>query len=570
MKRHPTLASLLLGLFATLSLVSASAFAQAEPAPTEEEIQVADGATEYMVAMRDGIHLATNVYQPEGDGPWPAILVRTPYGKDKRGMSAQYRRFTSKGYLYVVQDTRGKFRSEGDYRPFETDMNDGYDTVEWLAALDLCDGKVGMSGASAMGITTNLAAAADPPHLVAGFAVVAPHSMWEEATFIGGVFKEADTGNWMKAQGAGDQVPERKSTVVVGEEELARDLPHLIDNIDIPIYNLGGWYDIFSIGNQTNFTYLQNEGREGARGNQKLLMGPFGHGKLEGDLDYPDGSNLMLAFQNEIRWFDYWLKGIDNGIMDEPAVQYYLMAGARKDQASDKNGWRTAQNWPLDTEEVRLYLGNPGLSEEPPSDPHGATTYTFDPENPVPTVGGANLTLPIGPMDQREIGEREDYVRFETEPLKEDLTVVGRIEVELWASTDVADTDFIVKLVDVYPDGYEALILDAPQRARYRKGRRAEDIEMMEPGEPVLLEIDLWATANVFEKGHKLALHVTSSNHPRFEVNPGTGDPPGKDSGVMKKAQNTVHHSKAYPSALVLPVLKEQPAKAVAETTADR
>jgi uncharacterized protein len=417
---------------------------------------------------------------------------------------------------------------------------------------------VGITGASAMGITGNYAAAADPPHLVAAFVVVAPHSMMNESTFIGGIFKEADVGNWMRRQGAGDQVAERKRTVLLDDYWKGRDLPFLLDRIDVPVYNLGGWYDLFSNGNVSNFVFLQYRGAEGARGNQKLFMGPFGHGQLAGDLEYPNGSGLMQVFEKELRWFDYWLKGVDNGIMDEPAVEYYLMASARKGAPSAKNGYRASDVWPPPAEAVAFHL-TPAktLSTSLPAANDASTTYTFDPANPVPTIGGANLTLPLGPRDQREIGERDDYLRFETAPLAEDVTVVGRVTVDLWVSTDAPDTDFMVKLVDVYPDGYEALILDSALRTRYRHGRRQQDVAMMEPGKPEKLTIDLWSTANVFERGHRIALHVTSSNFPRFEVNLNTGHPPGVEEGAPRKAQNTVHHDGAHPSALILPVLLE-------------
>ncbi|HVS13782.1 MAG TPA: CocE/NonD family hydrolase [Thermoanaerobaculia bacterium] len=525
--------------------------------PAEVELEIAAGAVEHLVAMRDGVRLATNVFLPEGDGPWPAIVTRTPYGKDGR-FGAGAARYTGAGYAYVAQDTRGKFRSEGIYRPFETDREDGYDTIEWIAAQPWSNGKVGITGASAMGITGNYAAAADPPHLVAAFVVVAPHSMLNESTFIGGIFKEADVGNWMRRQGAGDQVAERKRTVLLDDYWKGRDLPFLLDEIDIPIYNLGGWYDLFSNGNVSNFVYLQYQGAEGARGNQKLFMGPFGHGQLAGDLEYPNGGGLMQVFEKELRWFDYWLKGEGNGIMDEPAVEYYQMAAARAGSPSAKNGYQTLDAWPPPSEATSFYLTpSKTLSTSPPPANDAATTYTFDPADPVPTVGGANLTLPIGPLDQREIGARDDYLRFESAPLVADLSVAGRVAVELWVSSDAPDTDFMVKLVDVYPDGYEALILDGALRARYRNGRRPEDVARMEPGRPEKLTIDLWSTANVFEAGHKVALHVTSSSFPRFEVNPNTGHAPGTEERVPRQARNTVHHDATHPSALILPVIAE-------------
>ena len=524
---------------------------------TENAVQ--SGATEHMIPMRDGVRLATAVYLPEGEGPWPVVLTRTPYDKSGR-FAAGHGRYTSAGYAFVVQDCRGKFASEGDYFPFQSAREDGYDTVEWIAGRPWSNGKVGMSGASAMGITSNLAATADPPHLVAAFVIVAPQSMFSEATFIGGVFKEADVGNWMRRQGAGDQVADRKASVILDQEERDTDLVWSLKKIDIPIYNLGGWYDIFGIGNVSNFAYLQNKGSYGARGNQKLMMGPFGHGQLRGDLSYGEGG-IGASMGEEIRWFDYWLKGVDNGIMDEPPVKYYHMASARKDAFSDKNGWRTGDNWPpVRTKSVRFYLTPEfELSSSRPEMDESKSTYDFDPSNPVPTVGGANLTLPLGPMDQREIGDRPDYLRFQTPVLTQDLTVTGRIHLDLFAETNAPDTDFMVKLVDVYPDGYEALILDAPLRARYRHGRELRKIRMMKPGKVVRMKVDLWATSNTFEKGHRLAVHISSSNSPRFEVNPNTGEEAGLETQEPQVARNSIVHDRRHPTALVLPVVVGEP-----------
>jgi len=511
---------------------------------------------EYMVEMRDGVHLATSVFLPEGSGPWPAIVTRTPYGKDRYG--AQAGRYTSAGYAFVTQDSRGKFKSEGDYFPFESDMPDGYDTVEWRAAQPGCDGKVGITGASAMGIAGNLAAAADPPHLVAAFVIVAPEGLFHQSRFIGGVFKESHAGGWMRRQGAEDQIPAMKKRVVMDDKWRATDFIFHRDQVDIPIYNVGGWYDIFAEGNIKNFMWLQDEGKPGARGNQKLIMGPFGHGQLSGDLSYPNGGSLAGFWEYEKRWFDHWLKGEDNGIMEEPAVRYYMMAAARRGDPSDKNRWIETASWPPASTETRFYLQPGGsLAVTAPNETNDPSVYSFDPANPVPTVGGANLNIERGPMDQRAITDRPDYLRFETPPLTDDVVIAGHVAMELWAATDGLDTDFMAKLVDVYPDGYEAIVLDNPLRTRYRFGRNAEDVKMMTPGVPEKLAIDLWSTALTFEKGHRIAVHVTSSNYPRFEVNANTGEAPGEDSIPPRVAKNSIYHDPTHPSAIVLPVISE-------------
>ena len=558
-----------------LTLATAAAGAPAKPAAEAAAAPyrwpgLTPGAVEEMAAMRDGVKLAANVFKPAGTGPWPVVMTRTPYLKDGRidkehdpdgskrreALVKQARHYTDAGFVYVLQDVRGKGRSQGFYAAFENDVEDGYDSVEWAAARPWSNGKVGLSGGSAMGITANEAAMAAPPHLKAAYVVVAPYDLMQNS-YMGGVLKEKDVLGWSKGQGVSDEVLNTQRRRV--GDDIFWNRAAMSTNrkyIQIPIYNVGGWYDIFDHGNVSNFEYLQNHGAKGARGNQKLLMGPFGHGALSGDLEYPGFDRLNLAGDQELRWFDYWLKGVDNGIMDEPPVGYYMMAGAEKGQLSPKNRLLTSANWPPANREVRYYLTpDKVLSGKAPSGDGVKVSYRFDPADPVPTVGGANLTFERGPMDQRAIPARQDYLRFQTPALEKDVTIAGPVKVELYGATDGLDTDFMAKLVDVYPDGYEALVLDAPVRARFRHGRMPDDVRMMTPGAPEELDIDLWSTAITFEKGHRIALHITSSNSPRFEVNPNTGEAPGEHRQAPRVATNTVYMDAAHPSALVLPVV---------------
>jgi predicted acyl esterase len=540
-----------LALFAAPS--SFAAVAAAAPAAADD----AQRRQEHRVAMRDGVRLATDVYLPEGDGPFPAVLQRTPYNKLGVTSAGEY---NARGYALVVQDQRGRYRSEGEYRPHENELHDGYDTVEWIAAQPWSDGKVGVSGASAVGIAANLAAAANPPHLVAAYVVVAPESLWEESRFIGGVFKEADTGNWMRGQGVAEsEVNALRSRVLLDSRWQEKDFIFLRDQVDVPIYNVGGWYDLFLKGTINNFRYLQDWGAPGARGRQKVWIGPIGHGALSGDLAYPGGGDRADKTE-ELRWFDHWLRGIDNGIAGEPPVAYYMMSAARRGaEPSPANRWLRAETWPPPgSRAVRLYLAEGGaLSWDEPRSAASRTSYRFDPAQPVPTVGGLNLTIARGPMDQREIPDRPDYLRFQSSPLDRELVLAGALSAELWVATDGPDTDFAVKLVDVYPDGYEAIVIDSIQRVRYRGGRRAEDVAPATPGEPIRLEVDLWHTAVTFERGHRIAVHVTSSNHPRFEVNPNNGAAPGDTRTPSRVATNTVFHEQRRASAVVLPVMDD-------------
>lgn len=527
------------------------------------------GAIEEVMTLRDGTKLAANVFKPAGQGPWPVVLSRTPYLKDGRidpkqdpkgeknrqRLVEQAKRYTDAGYVFVMQDVRGKGRSQGFYAAFENDIDDGYDAVEWAAAQPWSNGKVGMTGGSALGITSMAAAMAAPPHLKAAYIVVNPADRLAYS-YPGGVLKDKDTVGWLRQQGTSEEVLDTVRRRALDDVSWNRvSVAANRKYVRIPILHVGGWYDIFNGGTVENFEFLQNQGADGARGNQKLVMGPFGHGPLSGDLEYPGADRLTVGGDQELRWFDHWLKGAENGIMDEPPVSYFMMAGAEKGQYSPKNRLVKSANWPPAYREVRYYPApDHGLSTRTPAAGEARLSYRFDPANPVPTYGGANLTFERGPEDQRQVGERQDYLRFQTPPLDRDVVVAGPVKVELYGATDGPDTDFMAKLVDVYPDGYEALVLDAPIRARFRNGRMPDDIRAMTPGAPEKMVIDMWPTAITFEKGHRIALHITSSNAPRFDVNPNTGEGPGGQA-KPRVAVNSVYMDAAHPTALVLPVI---------------
>jgi hypothetical protein len=534
-------ASFTIAILFFLGILLSAQAQQSAPAPSAKPL-------EQMAVMRDDTKLSTAIYLPEGQGPWPVVLIRTPYGKATQ--SAGNKRWTERGYALVVQDCRGTGGSEGENRPFMTDHLDGYDTVEWVAAQPWSNGKVGMYGGSAMGITSNLAAMMDPPHLVATFVLVARSSIYHQSTFPGGVFRKELNEPWLKRQKAEWMIDEMfRHNVYDGFFDLAEMSLHW-PRVRVPSYNWGGWYDIFSQGNIDNFAGLQTQGGGRAAGNQKLIMGAWAHGQLE-EVKYPANA-AVNPHEEAVRWFDYWLKGKDNGIMDEPPIRYYVM-GDVMDPKAPGNEWRTAIAWPPPSKTTSYFLHpNGGLSTDMPNGKEATASYKYDPKNPVPTIGGSNLTIKKGPMDQRAVGDRKDLLKYSTEPLQYTVEVTGRVTVEVWAESDAPDTDFMAKLVDVYPDGTERLVLDGAFRARFREGFNKE--VFMKKGEVYRFTIDLWSTSIIFNKGHRIAIHVTSSNDPRFDPNPNTGKPLRADVET-RVANNTVHHDGAHPSRALLPVI---------------
>lgn len=494
-----------------------------------------------MVSMRDGTKLAVSIYFPSGNGPWPAVLTRTPYGKDVGEPAKNEARYMDNGYVRVLQDSRGKGKSEGVYRPFADDVEDGYDTIEWIAGQRWSNGKVGMSGTSAMAIATYNAAMSGAPHLIAAFVIA------------GRGFTPPDGGvpmqhveDWSRRQGvAASQNP--RPTFRTWGPIGPRDLRAYADKIAIPFYSVGGWYDIFEKGILDGYTFLHEHGAPAVRHSQRLMLGAFGHGALSGNLKYPaDGGSISMG--DPIRWFDHWMKGIDNGVMKEPPVKYFVM-GDTRDSSAPGNTWKSSDTWPPASTPTSYYLAaNHTLTT---TQPKGADrmSFVYDPKDPVATAGGNNLGLDRGPMDQRPVSNRPDVLKFETAPLGQAIEVVGNLKAELAVSTDAPDTDFMVKLVDVYPDGYEAIVNDGAFRLRYVDGFDKQT--RIEAGKQYVIEVDLWATGLVFNAGHKIAVHVSSSNFPRFERHTNTWEPLASYD-QSRQATNTVWLDGR--SRIVLPV----------------
>ena len=511
-----------------------------------------------MIPMRDGKRLATDIHKPHGAGPFPVVLSRTPYGRKKSGQDGNG--FTRDGVVYVMQDMRGRFDSEGENLPFVGcgwgEHQDGVDTVAWLKKQPWCNGRIGTLGGSALGITQNLLAGAAPDGLKAQYLSVAAASLYSDASYIGGAFRKADAENWV----IGNQYDPRAIDIIrahLSYDDYWRTLDTTLKfaQMNVPAVHVGGWFDMFAQATIDQYVGRQHAGANGARGTQKLIMGPWTHGigKMPaGELQFPDATRVPERYSAS-RWFGHYLSGIDNGIEKEPAVAYYVM-GDVKTPGAPGNEWRHADDWPVPATDTSAFFTRDGtLTME--SSAGGAETYveySFDPTNPCPTIGGNNLTLARGPMNQNSVEGRSDAVVFTSAPLAEPLEVTGRVKADVFVASSAADTDLSVRLCDVYPDGKSYLIAEGILRLRYRHS--VEKAEPLTPGHIEEVAIDCWSTSIIFNKGHRIRATVTSSNYPRFDVNPGTGEP-WSEAGAKVRQTNRIYCDAGHASRLVLPVV---------------
>ena len=569
--------------------------------------------TNIPAAMRDGTKLYSDIYRPEGPGPFPVILQRTPYDKGgplSLGMLDPIQG-AKRGYAIVIQDTRGRYTSEGEFYCFRDDINDGYDSVEWAAALPWSSDKVGMVGTSYVGATQWLAAMAQPPHLAAIIPNVTASNYHEGWTYQGGAFELGFNVSWtmlllalanLENISSGKKVPSGSQQALIeavdGMEASFREFPlkefpHLKggladyfydwvahpdyddywkkvcieenhSKITVPALNIGGWYDIFLGGTIRNYLGMRDNGATNdAKRGQKLLIGPWQHTSrgtsMVGEHYFGlAAESTSIDLDNiHFRWYDYWLKGIDNGVLDEPPVRIFVMGD---------NVWRDEQEWPLArAKPTEYYLhsqgkanslnGNGTLSVEKPSQ-EPPDVFLYNPLEPVPTKGGALCCNPYfvanGAFEQSEIESREDVLVYSTPPLQKEVEVTGPVTVTLWAATSGTDTDFTAKLVDVCEDGCARNLTDGIIRARYRDSMSKPSL--LEPGKAYCYTIDLWSTSNVFKAGHRIRVEISSSNFPRFDRNSNTGNIISEDT-ELKPALQTVLHNADHPSHITLPIV---------------
>jgi putative CocE/NonD family hydrolase len=553
--------------------------------------------------MRDGVILRADIYRPPDAGKHPALVQRTPYSKNDSGAAERFKALAARDYVVVVQDTRGRYASDGVARPHD-EAEDGYDTLAWVAGLPYVNGRIGMWGGSYLATTQLLAATQQPPALVALYPSSSYASRYD-MVFQGGAFYLNDGLGWNLGQAA--DVRRRVLTPDVDRDgpigmtaeqreafrerwlwhvpletmdalELRRYAPAYFDmlahpsfdeywktfdvgsrhdRIQAPALHVTGWYDTLLNGTLANYTGLRaHAATPRAREGQRLVIGPWTHARPSrnstrlGDVDFGPAAGLdsqdLMA-----RWFDYWLKDGNASAISGPPVRIFVMG---------ENRWRDEQEWPLArARQTRYFLHSAGrantldgdgrLSTDAPRD-EPPDTFVYDPWNPVPTgaLGGYSRM----PADQRETERRPDVLVYTTEPLATDVEVTGPISLTLWIASSARDTDFTGKLVDVLPDGTARALNDGILRVRYRNGRTKPDL--ITPDEPVEIAIDLGATSNLFRAGHRIRLEVSSSNFPRFDRNPNTGGVFGKE-GELKRTRQRVFHDASRPSFVTLPVI---------------
>ena len=620
-----------------------------------------------MVNMRDGVRLATDVYRPAREdviveGKFPTILERTPYNKEQPGMVKKAEYFVKRGYNFVAQDCRGRFKSEGEFYGYANEPPDGYDAVEWIAEQRWSDGKVGTMGTSYGGWVQSALALMSPPHLASMFPNVSIfnaglHSVRHSGAFemrwlawtysMASTSKEASTDPTTEAAFLENRFDElitrwplkRGETplrLTPAYEKFAFDIlthsdydgfwrrtgrgwmgdveEYIDDHADVPMYYSGCWYDSYCRSTTEFYAKMSKTKKSPV----KLIMGPWIHGDADtfartysGDVDFGPGAAIDYNALR-LRWFDQTLKGVDTGILDEPPVKIFVMGGGdgrrnREGRLNHGGRWRNENEWPLARAVYTSYFLHEGglLDPKPPGERCSSTSYVYDPEDPAPTIGGnisalstrlpkpeyfelterawgverarmlyKMLSVPlakVGAHDQVEapdvygarppylpLSSRHDILVFQTPPLKEDVEVTGPLRVELWASSSAVDTDFTAKLIDVYPsnedypNGYAMNLADSIIRARYRDS--FEKPKLMEPGVISRFTIRPYPTSNLFKKGHKIRLDISSSNWPRFDINPNTGEPLGL-SKRTERAVNTIHHEAAHQSHMVLPII---------------
>jgi putative CocE/NonD family hydrolase len=553
------------------------------------------------VPMRDGVKLATDIIRPDTKDRFPALLIRTPYNKGIEPARDDPAFFASHGYPVVIQDVRGRYDSEGEWQPFLHEADDGYDSQQWVASQPWCNGDVITYGGSYLSLDQWLAASRRNPHLKGMVTMVGHSDLYQNLFHPGGSFQEGVSvifGDlvdgrvvqeqdfaFLPWQKAFNTLPVAGALMSVGRnptyyrdwishsnydsywQDLAWD--KVYEQIDFPILYIGGWFDLFQTGTIGAFQQARLSARGRVRDAQHLIVGPWVHesaggdpvlraSERQGDWDFgPESAMDLRSFV--LHWIDHYAKGLHNEVEHSAPIQVFTMG---------ENAWHGYAEWPVPgTVNTTLYLhsngkangaGGDGTLSASRATGEPQDTYVYDPAAPVPTTGGGNCcgqtVLASGPMDQRSVERRDDVLVYTSAPLQHDLRVTGKVTGRVWVASSTLDTDFTLKLVDVYPNGFALNLTDGIVRAKFRESYRQP--KLLAPGQLYELTITAGNTSNVFKKDHRIRIEISSSNFPRFSRNTNTGTTPELDTHWIVATQTIVHNSE-HPSSLTLPVLNE-------------
>ena len=538
-------------------LLTASAFAAPPPkldfgAVREEHL---------MIPMRDGKCLSAYVFFPPGEGKWPAIFEQRYADISSAGSRKAAAKFAEGGFVIALVNYRGTHESEGVYRGYRGlqwgELRDGYDVCEWLAAQPWCTGKIGTYGGSQAGYAQNYLAITQPPHLVAQYMTDTGLSLYHEGYRIGGVTRPErfKAGGKVAREIADNDALLREWDAHPDYDDYWRDedCTQHFPKMNVPCFTIGSWFDFMCQGSVASFIGRQHQGGENSRGKQQLYLGPWLHGGSPksnkiGELTFPENA-FFDVYAHMTKWFSHYLKGEANGVEKDPAVRYYVM-GATGEAGAPGNVWRTAQDWPPAATATSYFLQEDGrLGLAAPAAKSASTSYASDPRQPMSIPG---TSFP-GARDARPFERQSEVRAWTTGPLRAPVEWTGEVTAELFISSTARDTDFIVRVSDVYPDGRSILLMDYPLRARYREGFDKQ--VPLKPGEVAKLPMHLGFTSLIFHRGHRIRVTIASTGAPLYEPNNQTGGPQTID--WMKdtvKAINTVWHDQTHASRIIAPV----------------
>ncbi|MDB5339148.1 MAG: putative hydrolase, CocE/NonD family [Planctomycetaceae bacterium] len=519
-----------------------------------------------MIPMRDGVKLSAYMFFPKGDGPWPVVYEQR-YAPSRDVATRQAMgRLAEGGFVVCIENFRGSQLSEGKWRGYRAlgwgELQDGYDTVEWLAKQPWSTGKIGTFGSSQAGFAQNFLAVTQPPHLTCQYMIDTGLSLYHEGYRIGGTTRpERFKGMAGVCREKGDNLDLMKEWFAhptFDDYWKQEDCSLHFDKMNVPCFTIGSWYDFMCIGCVDSYVGRRNHGGPNSRQTQQLVLGPWLHGRYKdinkvAEMTYPENAKYPHEAHMK-RWFDHYLRGVDNGAEKDPAVRYYVMGAIGEDQAPG-NEWRTAGNWPIAAQATSYYLQPEGkLTLTVPTADSSETKFLADPLHPNTIPAGG---FP-GAKDARGFEQQAEVRTFTTDVLTEPVEWTGKIQTELFVTSSAKDTDFIVRVSDVYPDGRSILIMDYIRRARYREGYERE--VFMEADKIYKVAFDIgWFSQN-FNKGHRIRVTVASTGAPFFEPNPNTGEPLTIDFPANSVvAKNSVKHEKKYASRVIAPLITAKP-----------